>query len=67
MNQGEGWCSNKKSCMGVAGEGGWSKDGETQDVKPETASTEELGQELNDEGFDMLLKVNPIPELGHWI
>lgn len=37
------WCSNKKSCMGVAGEGGWSKDGETQDVKPETASTEELG------------------------
>lgn len=67
MNKGEDWCSNTKSCMGVAGEGGWSKDGEIEDVKPETARVKQLGQELGAEGFDTLLKVSSIPDLGHWI
>lgn len=52
MNQGEVWCCNTKSYVGVAGEEGWSKDGETEDVKPETASVKKLCEELDAEDFE---------------
>lgn len=44
MNQ-EGWCCNTKSYVRVAGEGGWSKDGEIEDVKPETANVKKPDEE----------------------
>lgn len=34
---------NTTSCMGVTGEGGWSKDGKIEDAKPKTARGTGLG------------------------
>lgn len=48
----------------MAGEGDWSKDGQFQDVKPETARDKGLGQELYDDSFDTLSKVCPFQSLG---
>lgn len=48
----------------MAGEGDWSKDGQFQDVKPETARDKGLGQELDDDSFDTLSKVCLFQSLG---